>query len=180
MMCSIYFQASHSQWPLAILAECHVTPGHELRDTGGDFFPLISLSDSVPLPLTSYSLPLSCAVASLSRPGVLVAYTLLRATGGCSSGSYLGTIWDIFGGSLGITCQVKSNQWNVPYFASHESIATPDAVKSGPTPPCNIKAVPSACIEMQPTKVEGNSRIVFFRAEAILSLINCFDFCFVY
>ena len=104
--------------------------------------------------------PLSCAVASLSRPGVLVAYTLLRATGGCSSGSYLGTIWDIFGGSLGITCQVKSNQWNVPYFASHESIATPDAVKSGPTPPCNIKAVPSACIEMQPTKVEGNSRIV--------------------
>ena len=45
-----------------------MTPGHELRDTGGDFFPLISLSDSVPLPLTSYPLP--CPVlwpASVAR-----------------------------------------------------------------------------------------------------------------
>ena len=44
--------------------------------------------------------PPPCPVTSLSRPGVLVAYTLLRATGGRSSGSYLGTIWDIFGGSI--------------------------------------------------------------------------------
>ena len=69
MMCSIYFQASHSQWPLAILAECHVTPGHELRDTGGDFFPLISLSDSVPLPLTSYLLPLVLCCGQPQSPG---------------------------------------------------------------------------------------------------------------
>ena len=96
------------------------------------FFPLISLSDSVPLPLTSYPLPLLCPVTSLSRPGVLVAYTLLRATGGRLSGSYLGTIWDIFWGQPGdilsisrvyaLYDTVKSIQWNIPYFTSHVCI----------------------------------------------------------
>ena len=102
-----------------------MTPGHELRDTGGDFFPLISLSDSVPLPLTSYPLPLPCPVASLSRPGVLVAYTLLRATGGCSSGSYLGTILDIFGGGSKVflerQCVIRYSEVNpMKYSLFHQ------------------------------------------------------------
>ena len=129
--------------------------------------------------------PPPCPVASLSRPGVLVAYTLLRATGGCLSGSYLGTIWDIFGGSLGITCLYRaymrctiqcsrSNEMSLILPAIYASIATPDAVNSGPTPPCNIKAVPSACIEMQPTKLEGNSRIVVLSGRDNLVVIKLF------
>ena len=89
------------------------------------FFPLISLSDSVPLPLTSYPLPLPCPVTSLSRPGVLVAYTLLRATGGCLSGSYLGTIWDIFGGSRKVfferQCVIRYSEVNpMKYSLFHQ------------------------------------------------------------
>ena len=130
------------------------------------------------------SLP-PCPVTSLSRPGVLVAYTLLRATGGRFSGSYLGTIWDMFGVSLGVTCLYRaymrctiqcsrSNEMSLILPAIYASIATPDAVNSGPTPPCNIKAVPSACIEMQPTKLEGNSRIVVLSGRDNLVVIKLF------
>lgn len=62
--------------------------------------------------------------------------------------------------------------------AIYASIATPDAVKASPTPPCNIKAVPSACIEMQPTKLEGNSRIVVLSGRDNLVVIKLFYFLF--
>ena len=72
----------------------------------------------------------------------------------------------------------RSNEMSLILPAIYASIATPDAVNSGPTPPCNIKAVPSACIEMQPTKLEGNSRIVVLSGRDNLVVIKLFKFLF--
>ena len=90
-------------------------------------------------------------------------------------GIYLGAAFKSF---FEHQCVVRCSEVNPMkcslFYQPYASIATPNAVKSGPTPPCNIKAVPGACNEMQPTKVEGNSWIVVLSDRGNLIVIQLF------